>query len=153
MNQRNPAAKKTTVKPPTPDTPVPPSGPAAVTAPTESPEAVVDVNADQPLTPARVKTNRKVLDFKQSAPEYDVNILDELVDSGRGDLAKHRDGIVDAVTDADNRSELMGVFKEDFETHRVLNMPILNEAVNNQQSTARELRGQLWKIIKSLPAT
>lgn len=93
----------------------------------------------------------ELLDFKRSGPEYDLNILDNLVDNRRGDLKAHRDAIDEAVQNADNRSEALSVFKEDFESHRVLNMPVLNEAVLSHQSTAMDLRGQLWKIIKSLP--
>jgi|SRR6478609_5013925 len=134
----------------TPNEEAPPAEPIVIDPPAEDPEAVIDVNVsptvadDQGFTPA---------DFRRSGPEYDVNILDNLADGRRGDLKAHRDAIVDAVTEADNRSEALKVFKEDFESHRVLNMPVLNEAVANKQTTAMDLRGQLWKIIKSLPQT
>lgn len=133
-----------------PEEQAPPPEPIDATPPAEDPEAVVEVNAEPTVA---ADQGFQVSDFKRSGPEYDLNILDNLADGRRGDLKPHRDAIVAAVTDADNRSEALTVFKEDFESHRVLNMPVLNEAVANKQSTAMDLRGQLWKIIKSLPQT
>lgn len=137
------AAKKTTATK-KPEEQTPPE-------PIES-ELPTDDGATADASPTPVKDQGfELLDFKRSGPEYDLNILDNLVDNRRGDLKAHRDAINEAIENADNRSEALSVFKEDFESHRVLNMPVLNEAVLSHQSTAMDLRGQLWKIIKSLP--
>lgn len=130
----------------TPESIETPAEPIDIDPPAEDPEAVVEINA----TEAPV-TTPDVMKFKRSAPLYDLSLLDDLIESGRGDIATHRDAISDAVNAAPARSDLMKDFKTQFQKKRVLNMPLLNEAVNNNQDTARDLRGNLWKTIKSLP--
>lgn len=125
-----------------------PAAPVEIEAPSENPDSVVsDVTADEVVDAA----DHTMLEFRQTGPNYDVNILDSLISKGRGDLILPRTNIAIALNEADNRSEAVKQFKDDFDTKSVLNMPILNEAVNNGQVTARDLRGELWKIIKSLP--
>lgn len=144
MNQQNPKARKTTAAKKT-AAPPPPS--TEIDPPTEDPEAVVDVTPD----PIPVEPNHVIMDFRRSAPEYDMDIIDKLIARGRGDLVPFRNAIVDAVDEGDERSDLVGQFKAHFETTNKLDMPLLNEAVNNGHVTARDLRGRLWKTIKSLP--
>lgn len=112
-----------------------------------------DPQVDVSASPVPSKPSSAIMDFKRSAPTYDLTILDSMIDGGRGDLTVHRDAIVTAIEEADIRGNLGGKFKDQFVESRILNMPLLNEAINNGQTTARELRGQLWKTIKSLPAT
>lgn len=97
----------------------------------------------------------RVYNFKHSGPNWNVRMLDRAIDAGRSELKPKVHAIDKAVADLpdDKRSSRVTAFKEAYEKHRVLRMPLLNDAVNkgDRHGTVKKDRDRLQNIIKSVP--
>lgn len=91
--------------------------------------------------------------FRDTAPRWDVKILDRLADAGRRDV-KRKVERIDATVAAlpnDLKDTRVKDFKETYDDRRILDMPLLNAAVNDGRSgRVKDRRNDLWQIIKSI---
>ena len=102
--------------------------------------------------PKRDETPR-VERFRDSAPDWNVKILDRAVKAGRRDLAKDVAKIEQAVKDLpdDVKDPRVAEFKETFDEKRILKMKLLNAAVNEGRSgRVKTQRDKLRQAIKSV---
>ena len=96
----------------------------------------------------------RVDNFRDSGPMWDVKILDRAIAGGRADIKPKVHAMVQAVKDlptdlTDNTR--VEKFKEQFDKDRVLNMPLLNEAVDAGRSgRVKEQRDKINTAIKSV---
>ena len=95
----------------------------------------------------------RVENFRDSAPNWDVKILDRAAKAGRKDLAKDVAAIeaaVKALPDDENEDSKVHDFKEAFAKDRILKMRLLNEAVKDGRVGAvKTQRDALRVAIKS----
>jgi hypothetical protein len=95
----------------------------------------------------------RVLNFKDSGPKYDVKILDRAVDNGRKDLAPYVDRIERVVRrlPKDEGRSRINDFKETFKEKRVLDMPLLRDAIENGRvGDVKDAHERLTQIIKKI---
>lgn len=96
--------------------------------------------------PLERDTSARVVNFRDSRPEWDVKILDRAISAGRGDLRKDVARIEKAVAalPKDKRNTRVTRFVERFNEDRVLETQLLNQAVNEGRSG--QVRVQLNEI-------
>lgn len=95
----------------------------------------------------------RVDNFRETGPEWDVNILDRAVAGGRGDIKPKVHRIERAVKELPDDLEETRVskFKDRFKKDRVLDMRLLNEAVKDGRLTrVKAQRDELNAAIKSV---
>jgi hypothetical protein len=96
----------------------------------------------------------RVDNFRDSGPMWDVKILDRAIAAGRIDIKPKVHAMEQAVKDLPNDlkdNTRVEKFKEQFDKTRVLNMPLLNEAVDAGRSgRVKEQRDKINTAIKSV---
>lgn len=103
--------------------------------------------------PPKRDTSARVERFRDSAPEWDVKILDRAVEAGRRDLAKDVRKIEQAVKDLpdDENDTRVAQFVQRFKKDRVLEMVLLNQAVKDGRTgPVKTQRDKLRQAIKSV---
>lgn len=106
-----------------------------------------------PTEPPKTPLTPREENFRDSRPDWDVNILDRAIKHGRGDLRQHVSAIEKAVNRLphDEGDTRVKEFKQTFKQDRVLKMRLLNAAVNDGRTgTVKDVRNQLRYIIKSV---
>jgi len=94
----------------------------------------------------------RVENFRKSAPEWNVNILDRAIEAGRQDLVKPVRDIEAAVKALpDEEDTRVARFKERFKEDRRLEMMLLNEAVQDGRTgTVQIQRDAIRRAIKKV---
>ncbi|HEU5092707.1 MAG TPA: hypothetical protein VFT30_08475 [Nitrospira sp.] len=95
----------------------------------------------------------RIENFRESRPEWDVKILDRLVNSNRGDLRQLVNRIEQAVDNLpdDLKDTRVKEFKEIFNKRRVLKMSLLNQAVQDGRlARVKTERDRLNMLIKTV---
>jgi len=113
----------------------------------------VEFDYYQKPKPPQRDTSARVLSFRESAPDWDVKILDRAVKAGRKDLAKDVAKIEQAVKDLpdDVKDTRVHQFKDTFNEKRILEMRLLNVAVKEGRSgRVKTQRDKLRQAIKSV---
>jgi len=98
-------------------------------------------------------TSPRVQNFRESGNSWNVNILDRAVAGGRKDIAPKVHAIEKAVKDLpdDVKDTRVKQFKDEFHNNRVLDMKLLNAAVEDGRSgRVKEQRDKLRAAIKSV---
>lgn len=103
--------------------------------------------------PPRHDTTPRVLNFRHSAPEWDVKILDRAIKAGRRDLKKDVDKIEAAVKALphDEKGTRIEKFVDRFDKERILEMKLINDAVKDGRTgNVKVQRDRLRQAIKSV---
>lgn len=110
----------------------------------------------KPKPPQR-DTSARVLNFRESAPDWDVKILDRAIAAGRRDLVKDVKKIeaaVEALPEKEGSEKTdtrVEKFVARFEKERVLEMRLLNEAVKaGRTGNVKTQRDKIRQAIKSV---
>lgn len=92
--------------------------------------------------------------FRESRPDWDVNILDRAIANGRIDLQPKVDAIDKAVGDlpTDPDESRVNQFTGTYREFRLLKLRLLDKAVEEGRvGDVKEVRNRLRRLIKSLP--
>ena len=95
----------------------------------------------------------RIENFRESRPDWDLKIIDRLVDMGRRDLKVHVDALEQAVRDLpdDRKDTRINEFQEVFKDKRVLKMKLLNAAVRDgRMQLVKRQRDKMRTIIKKI---
>jgi hypothetical protein len=106
----------------------------------------------QPEEPPKLSEAPRIENFRDSRPNYDVKILDRAIKHGRKDLEPKVERIERIVRRLpDEEKGLVKQFKDGFKDNRVLQLPLLNEAVSKGRiGEIKDARNDLRKVIKSI---
>lgn len=111
-------------------------------------------NRGTDVEPPEPDHSPRVDNFRNSRPEWDVNILDRAIAGGRADIApkvKKIEHLVKSLPDDDDSKSRVSKFKARFKKDRVLEMALLNDAVDEGRTgDVKEVRDQLRTTIKSV---
>lgn len=110
----------------------------------------------KPKPPAHRDESARVQNFRESAPDWDVKILDRAIKAGRDDLKKDVAKIEAAVKalphdeGPDNKDTRVEKFVARFEKERVLEMKLLNDAVKDGRTgNVKTQRDRIRQALKS----
>jgi len=95
----------------------------------------------------------RISNFRESRPDWDVKILDRVVESGRKDLALYVKRIEDAVDNLpdDRKDTRVKEFKQTFHKRRILRMRLLNGAVaDGRMHAVKATRDRINSLIKAV---
>ena len=107
-----------------------------------------------PPAPKKKPGTERLANFKESRPDYNVNILDRVVEQGRRDVKRHVERLEHSVSmlPDDLKDKKVKQFKDGFANKRILRMKLLDEYIKDGGKSARVKveRARLNSIIKKI---
>lgn len=114
----------------------------------------LDIPQRKPVVPQELQSTL-VQQFRRSAPDWDVTLLDRAVENRGRHLRKYVEFIettVESLSEDNNSDPRVREFITNFETRRVLSLRLLNVVVEEGNAgQVKQTRNVLRQIIKSLP--